>query len=235
MIVKAVGVICGWMMNKPALERIHRFASADAVADAVASFVCTAAEHAIEQRGVFHWSLAGGTTPKQCYERLRDAAMDWQNVHVWFGDERCLPVGDGERNDVMADAALLQHVAIPECQIHRIPAELGAEQAAALYAHELASIECLDVALLGMGEDGHTASLFPHNPALQLHDLAVPVSDAPKAPAHRVSMGYAALQAARQRVMMITGEGKRHAFEQVCSGADLPVNIPDSDWYTSLS
>ncbi len=233
--MKVVGVICGWMMHKPCAERIYRCASADAVADAVVALVLGAAEQAIAQRGVFHWSLAGGTTPKQCYERLRDAAIDWQKVHVWFGDERCLPVGDGERNDVMADAALLQHATIPERQIHRIHAELGAEQAAALYAQELATMECLDVALLGMGEDGHTASLFPHNPALQLHDLAVPVFDAPKAPSDRVSMGYAALHAARQRVMMITGEGKRHAFEQVCSGADLPVNIPDSDWYTSLS
>ncbi len=235
MSVKVVGVICGWNMNKPFDGRIYRLPTADAVAETVAELVVATAHDAIAKRGVFHWALAGGTTPKQCYGLLRDADMDWAKVHVWFGDERCLPVGDAERNDVMADAALFSHVAMPEAQMHRMHTELGAEQAAALYADALATIPCLDLVLLGMGEDGHTASLFPNNPALRNPSLAVPVYQSPKPPSERVSMGYTALKSARQRVMMITGEGKRDAFEQVCSGADLPVAIPDSDWYTSLS
>jgi len=109
------------MMNKS----IQRFETPFAVAQAVAELVEHDARYCIAQRGVFHWVLAGGTTPKQCYELLRDADIEWSKVHVWFGDERCLPVGDDERNDVMADEALLKHVPIPQNQIHRIDAELG--------------------------------------------------------------------------------------------------------------
>jgi len=152
---------------------------------------------------------------------------------VWFGDERCLPVGDAERNDVMADDALLNHVTIPTKHIHRIDAELGAVKAAALYAEALSNIS-LDLVLLGMGEDGHTASLFPNNPALLSDKLAVPVFDSPKPPSNRVSMGYKALEAAQRRVILVTGESKRDAFEQVCAGKSLPVNIADSEWWVSL-
>ncbi|MDQ6967294.1 MAG: 6-phosphogluconolactonase [Mariprofundaceae bacterium] len=218
------------MMNKS----IQRFDTPLDVAQAVAKLVEKNATESIVKRGVFHWVLAGGTTPKQCYELLRGGAVDWSKVHVWFGDERCLPVGDAERNDEMADKALLSHVSIPELQIHRIKAELGAEQAAALYATELADIEALDLVLLGMGEDGHTASLFPNNPALKDTGLAVPVFNSPKPPSDRVSMGYTALKAARKRVVMVTGEGKREAFEKVCAGEALPVNIEDGQWYVSL-
>lgn len=218
------------MMNKS----IQRFERPFAVAQAVAELVEHDARHCIAQRGVFHWVLAGGTTPKQCYELLRDADIEWSKVHVWFGDERCLPVGDDERNDVMADEALLKHVPIPQNQIHRIDAELGAEQGAILYAESLADIERLDLVLLGMGEDGHTASLFPNNPALTNQALAVPVFDSPKPPSDRVSMGYTALMLAHRRIIMVTGEGKRDAFDKVCAGEPLPVNIDDSEWYVSL-
>ena len=218
------------MMN----DHIQRFETPLKVAQAVADIVKKYADECIAQRGVFHWVLAGGTTPKQCYELLRDADIDWSKVHVWFGDERCLPVGDSERNDVMADKALLKHVPIPESHIHRIDAELGAEQAAALYAEELSKIDALDLVLLGMGEDGHTASLFPNNPALQDKRLAVPVFHSPKPPSDRVSMGYTALTSARRRVIMVTGAGKRDAFDRICAGEPLPVNIDDSEWYISL-
>jgi len=218
------------MMN----NHIQRFETPLNVAQTVAEIVKQSADECIAKRGVFHWVLAGGTTPKQCYELLRDAEIDWSKVHVWFGDERCLPVGDDERNDVMADEALLKHVPIPQDQIHRIDAELGAEQAAVLYAESLADIERLDLVLLGMGEDGHTASLFPNNPALINEALAVPVFDSPKPPSDRVSMGYTALMLAHRRIILVTGEGKRDAFDKVCAGEPLPVNMDDSEWYVSL-
>ncbi len=218
------------MMNKS----IQRFETPFAVAQAVAEIVKQSADECIAKRGVFHWVLAGGTTPKQCYELLRDADIDWSKVHVWFGDERCLPVGDDERNDVMADKALLKHVPIPAQQVHHIQAELGAEKAAALYADALAKNASLDLLLLGMGEDGHTASLFPNNPALSNQSLAVPVYNSPKPPSDRVSMGYRAIKSARRRIMMVTGESKRDAFEQVCAGEPLPINIDDSEWFVWL-
>jgi len=217
-------------MNK----QIKRFVTPVEVAQAVADVVVASASESIAKRGVFHWVLAGGTTPKQCYELLCDADVDWAKVHVWFGDERCLPVGDDERNDVMADKALLNHVPIPESHIHRMDTELGAEKAAALYADELAGIEALDLVLLGMGEDGHTASLFPNNPALQDERLAVPVFYSPKPPSDRVSMGYTALKSARRRIILVTGAAKREAFDKACAGELLPVNIENSEWYVSL-
>ncbi|MDT8375212.1 MAG: 6-phosphogluconolactonase [Mariprofundaceae bacterium] len=213
---------------------IHRFNDAAQLAEAVAQRVVAAASEAIMARGLFHWALAGGTTPRLCYEQLRDAGIDWRHVHVWFGDERCLPAGDHQRNDVMADDALLRHVPIPAGQIHRIRAELGPERGAELYATALAEVSDLDLVLLGMGEDGHTASLFPGSTALKDRSLAVPVINSPKPPAQRVSMGNMALKAARSRIILVTGEAKRKAFERVCHGEDLPVNIAASDWYVAF-
>ena len=103
------------------MDKIKRFDSPLALAKAVADAVEEAAHIAIQQRGVFHWALAGGTTPKLCYELLRNRAIDWKKVHVWFGDERCLPVGDDERNDVMADKALFNHIAIDNKHIEMVP------------------------------------------------------------------------------------------------------------------
>jgi len=213
---------------------IQRYSSVADLAQSVADLVVKSAQKAIEERGVFHWALAGGTSPKLCYETLRDAPIDWEKVHVWFGDERALPVGDVERNDFMAEQALLNHVAMPAANIHRIHAELGVEKAANQYTNQLSSISCLDLVLLGMGEDGHTASLFPNNPALLSNELAVAVYDSPKSPSYRVSMGYKTLKAAHQRIMMVTGEGKRDVFERLCSGEFFPILIADSEWHTTL-
>jgi len=214
--------------------RVHRYATSTDVATAVAERVVALAREAMTERGMFHWALAGGTSPKQCYALLRDADVHWSRVHIWFGDERCLAVGDPERNDVMAMDALLAHVPIPHAHIHVIHAEQGAKQGAALYAEALSTIPALDLALLGVGEDGHTASLFPCNPALLDGRLAVPVYHAPKPPAERVSMGHVMLEKARHRLFMVTGEGKRDVFARVCAGEGLPMLMADSDYYTSL-
>jgi len=214
---------------------IECLASADAVAQATVDIVIKAAKQAIKERDVFHWVLAGGTTPKQAYIILRDADIDWAKVHVWFGDERCLPIGDAERNDHMADEALLKHVPIPEAQIHRIQAQLGAEKAAALYHNILRLYPAMDLVLLGMGEDGHTASLFPDNPALESTRLAIAVFNSPKPPVERVSMGYTALNLAKQRVILITGEGKRDVWQRIQQGEDFPVSrVQQALWLSSL-
>ncbi|MBL4774635.1 MAG: 6-phosphogluconolactonase [Mariprofundus sp.] len=213
---------------------LHQHNNDVSVAQTIAKRVIECAASAINARGVFHWALAGGTTPRCCYELLRDADVDWAKVHIWLGDERCLPVGHTDRNDLMADEALLKHVPIPTDQIHRIMAELGPDKAAAMYTDELAAIACLDLILFGMGEDGHTCSLFPDNPALSDDRLAIPVFNSPKPPSERVSLGYTAIHAAHQRIMIVTGEGKRAVFERICQGEALPILIPDSEWHSSL-
>ncbi len=225
--MRADGGICPiWNM------RIHVFPDAAALAAEVARQVIVECEQAIAERGVFHWVLAGGNTPKRCYELLRDAELDWSRIQVWFGDERCLPTGDAERNDVMADAALLSYVSVPAAQIHRIPAELGPEDAAGAYAELLADAPAMDLILLGMGEDGHTASLFPDNPALDDERLAVPVFNAPKPPPERVSMGYTVLNQAGKCIVMAAGEGKRDALQLIQHGESLPVaQLEACEWY----
>jgi len=210
---------------------IRLYPDAGAVAQAAAGFIVDCCAQAIEQHGYFHWALAGGTTPILCYERLRGMAMPWSKVHVYFGDERCLPRGHPERNDSMAERALLAHVDVPVSHIHRVAAELGAEAAATAYSAVLRHVR-LDLALLGMGEDGHTASLFPASSSLKDERLAVPVFDAPKSPPERVSMGYTMLGSARERLLLVTGAGKREALERIRAGAQLPAaRLEPSKWF----
>lgn len=204
----------------------------DELSASVAQRVAELAAQAIAARGVFHVALAGGETPRRCYEKLRRLPVDWMHVQVYFGDERCLPAGDARRNDCMAREALLKHVAIPPDNIHAIPAELGAREAAIRYAAMLENAAPLDLALLGIGEDGHTASLFPGNPATSSTETAVPVFNAPKPPAERVSLGMGALNAARQRIFLAAGAGKRGALEQILLGKPLPAaNIAAAEWH----
>ena len=183
------------------------------------------AQHAISLRGAFHIVLAGGTTPHRVYELLRKADAVWAAWHIYFGDERCLPPDHAERNSYMASLAWLDHVAIPSSQVHLIPAERGAEIAANAYAQTLSGIELFDLVLLGLGEDGHTASLFPN------HDLgntpAAPatlaVFDAPKPPPQRVSLSAQRLSAARQVMFLVTGAAKQQAINDWQNGVDIPA------------
>ena len=198
----------------------------------VAQRIAELAAQAIAARGVFHLALAGGETPRRCYEKLRHLSVDWTHVQVYFGDERCLPAGDAGRNDRMARETLLEQVAIPSANIHAIPAELGAREAAARYAAVLEQATPLDLVLLGMGEDGHIASLFPGNPATGSMAATVPVFDAPKPPAERVTLGLGTLNAARQRIFLVAGVGKRDALEQILLGKSLPAaRVAAAEWH----
>lgn len=204
----------------------------EGLSTAVAQRVAELAAQAIAARGIFHLALAGGETPRRCYEKLRHLPVDWTHVQVYFGDERCLPVGDPRRNDRMAREVLLEHVAIPPDNVHAIPAELGACAAAARYAAVLEHVVPLDLVLLGMGEDGHIASLFPGNPATDSAAATVPVFDAPKPPAERVSLGIGTLNAARQRIFLVAGAGKRDALEQILQGKSLPAAlVTAAEWH----
>ena len=204
----------------------------DDMSAAVAQRIAELAAQAIAARGVFHVALAGGETPRRCYRKLRDLAIDWKHVHIYFGDERCLPCGDARRNDSMVRETLLEHVTIPPANVHAIPAEFGAREAAARYASLLGNVVPLDLMLLGMGEDGHTASLFPDNQAIESAAAAVPVFDAPKPPAERVSLGINTLNAARQKIFLVAGSGKRAALERILLGNSLPAaRVAAAEWH----
>jgi 6-phosphogluconolactonase len=198
----------------------------------VALRIAALAHQAIAKRGVFSIALAGGQTPRRCYEALRELPVDWAHVQIYFGDERCLPAGDADRNDTMAYQALLYHVAIPAANIHAIPAELGGAMAAAQYAAVLAPILPLDLVLLGLGEDGHTASLFPGNSATMSAESVVAVSDAPKPPSERVSLGMNTLNAARTKLFIASGEGKRAPLARIDQGELLPAAlVVGAEWH----
>jgi 6-phosphogluconolactonase len=201
------------------------------VADAVAlqQLACrrisTAAAQAIEQRGRFLIVLAGGTTPSGVYRMLRATDSNWAHWCVYFGDERCGPPGDdaGASNSRMARETWLDHVPIPRTCVHPIPAELGAAAAAGVYAETLRDTGPFDLVLLGLGEDGHTASLFPgHDWGSASHaPAAIAVFDAPKPPAERVSLSAWRLSRARAVLFLVTGESKRRAVRQWRLGADI--------------
>jgi len=187
--------------------------------------ILDAAAKAIAERGAFAISLAGGNTPRDVYAMLRGAATDWSRWHVYFGDERCAPREDPQRNSRMAREAWLDHVPIPADNIHEIAAELGPEAGAARYAQGLRAVGDFDLVLLGLGEDGHTASLFPG------HDWgtapgasdAIGVFDAPKPPPERISLSAARLGRAREVLFLVAGESKRAAVSRWRSGADIPA------------
>ncbi len=187
--------------------------------------ITTAAARAIEARGRFLIVLAGGNTPRDIYSSLSAAQCDWGRWHVYFGDERCLPPDDAARNSRMAGEAWLDHAPIPRHQIHAIPAEFGPEVAARAYAELLQQTGEFDLVLLGLGEDGHTASLFPGQDwgdAPQAPDVLA-VLGAPKPPAQRVSLSAARLSRAAAVLFLVAGESKRDAVAQWRLGADIPA------------
>jgi len=181
------------------------------LAGQAAALILDAARAAISARGVFHLVLAGGNTPKDAYERLREVGANWVKWQIYFGDERCLPRGDPERNDTMARRAWLDHIRIPPVNIHPIPAEHGAEKGAQRYAEIMRRAPEFDLVLLGLGEDGHTASLFPgRKEGLGTNDAeAIAVLAAPKPPPERVSLSAARLSRAQRVLYMVGGESKR--------------------------
>ncbi|MEP6607977.1 MAG: 6-phosphogluconolactonase [Burkholderiaceae bacterium] len=187
--------------------------------------ILDAATHAIESRGRFVIVLSGGETPRGVYRMLRTARTDWSRWHVYFGDERCVPAGDAARNSTMACDEWLDHVPLPQPQVHAIPAALGATAAARAYSETLRALGDFDLVLLGLGEDGHTASLFAgHNWGIDPNAPDVlAVFDAPKPPPQRVSMSAARLSRAREVLFLVADTSKREALARWRSGAPLPA------------
>ncbi|MGZ4956879.1 MAG: 6-phosphogluconolactonase [Methylobacter sp.] len=203
-------------------SRWHYLETAEQVADAACQQILNAATSAISERGKFKLVLAGGSTPEKVYRLLAESVADWANWTIYYGDERCLPADHQDRNSLMATEVLLQKVAIPAGQIFTIPAELGPEKAAEGYRSVVAEAGEFDMVLLGMGEDGHTASLFPGHQHQQ-DELVHAVYNSPKPPPERVSISAKALSNTRELIFLITGANKQEAVKLWRSGADLPV------------
>ena len=193
------------------------------VAQLACQRILDAAAQAIKKNKMFHIVLAGGTTPEKTYEILSRQSADWKYWHIWFGDERCLPENHPDRNSQMVERALTSKVPIPAAQIYIIPAEQGPEAAAEYYTRLLEGIRVFDMVLLGMGEDGHTASLFPDQHHMQ-GKVVLPIFDAPKLPHERVSLSAEMLSRSRKLIFIITGQSKSKAVSRWRSGEKLPVS-----------
>lgn len=228
-------------MSQGKLERRKESAShlvypdADRLARATAEHFVTLAAEAIAARGQFAVALAGGSTPRAAYALLAAEEVDWSRVHVFWGDERCVPPDHLDSNYCLAREALLEHVPLPVGNVHRIRGEINPEQAAADYERTLCSFFAqrpeeptarFDLILLGMGEDGHTASLFPGTAALHEQTRWVVAHYVDKLRAWRVTLTPVVINAAAQVTFIVSGAGKADQLRQVLTGPYQPDTLP---------
>jgi 6-phosphogluconolactonase len=196
---------------------VHRFPDAAKVARAAAQHIAVASVQAVSEAGKFRIALAGGSTPRELYRRIAEPTfaglLDWPNWDVFFSDERAVPPEHDASNYRMAKEALFDHVPLAPENVHRIRGELGARAAAESYEAELGG-PC-HVVLLGMGDDGHTASLFPGSPALDETARRVVDAPSPVAPTERVTFTYRALNEAGAALFLITGLAKAVRLAEV--------------------
>lgn len=204
--------------------RWHSFTSQHAINQAATARILQAADEAIAKHGSFLVVLAGGSTPKSIYALLAKTHADWANWHVYHNDDRCLPIDHIDRNSKMARDVWLNHVAIPQNQIHDIPTELGNIAGAKAYAETLKNVRAFDLVILGLGEDGHTASLFPNQVVDNSADV-VPVANAPKSPANRVTMSQNRLNNTHEVMFLVTGAGKQEAVDNWRGGVPIPATL----------
>ena len=211
------------MNFEPARWHVHR--DTTALQQHAVEMILHTAQASLSQHNRFHIVLAGGTTPQAIYAQLRHAATDWQRWHIYFGDERCVALDHPDRNSRMAERAWLRHVPIPATQIHVIAAEKGPVMGAQEYAQLLGGVGPFDLVLLGLGEDGHTASLFPGQDwgTTAAAPAALPVRQAPKPPPERVSLSAWRLGLAHQVIFLVAGDNKRSAVDDWRAGKTLPA------------
>jgi len=208
--------------------RIARCADLDGVFAAAADEIAGLIRDIAATRGVARVALAGGATPIPLYARLAPMDLPWDRVELWFGDERMVPPDHEKSNYRMARTALLDAID-SRTIVHRIRGELGAAEAADLYEHELvdalATPPRLDVVLLGLGTDGHTASLFPYSPALGSERWVVATSHEPSGE-ERVTLTERTLAGARHVRFLVTGTGKAGILAEVLEGVQDPRRLP---------
>lgn len=157
-----------------------------------------------------HIVLTGGSTPRIAYELAAGLETDWTAVELWWGDERCVPADDERSNYGMAKQALLDHVSVGE--VHRMRGELGRDQGAELYEQELGALERFDVVLLGLGPDGHVASLYPEQPTLDETERRVIGAQAKLEPfVDRITLTLPMLRRASEVLFLVTGKDKANA------------------------
>lgn len=212
----------------PTVESLKRLA---------AEYFIKQAHRAITENGRFSVALSGGSTPRSLYAYLAlpevSRRIHWNAVHLFWGDERCVPPDHTDSNFRMVSETLLEHIPIPQSNIHRIPGELQPAEAAAHYEHDLRNYfgetPRIDLALLGMGEDGHTASLFPGSPALdEMTHWVVDVEHLIPPPplVSRITLTLPVFNAAHNIVFLVAGLSKAARLAEVLAGSVQPDSLP---------
>jgi 6-phosphogluconolactonase len=204
------------------MTRLTTNACPESTAERASIEIARALESAREERGVAHLALSGGSTPARTYELLAGALENWDSVEIWFADERCVPPEDQASNYRLTAETLLIPAGIDPARVHRMEGELGPNEGARRYANVLredvsldaSELPVLDLIVLGIGPDGHVASLFPGAPTLDAEAQAIclAVLDSPKPPPERITLSLAVLRAARSCLLLATGAGKADAI-----------------------
>ena len=211
------------MSHEPVVTRCETVEEAAAAASEV---LATAIASARTVRGRAHVALSGGSVVGQAYRMLGPELSEWRDVHLWYGDERCVAPDDPESNAGMVRQALLA----PGATEHRMQGELGPDAGAEAYAQELGDT-VMDLTLNGMGPDGHTASLFPGHALLEAGVTVAGVHDSPKPPPERITLTLPALNASHHLMLLVTGADKAPALARVLAGPDrgTPASLLERD------
>ena len=227
-------------MPQPVTVTYSIWPEAKAVAFAAAQLFSDSVTHAVTTRGVARVAISGGSTPKAMFALLADpgqpfaASIPWTKLHLYWVDERCVPPTDAESNYRMTNEALLAKVPLPAAQVYRMEGELDPEEAASRYETVLrnsmklegAESPAFDLLLLGMGDDGHTASLFPHTAALEEITRLVVANHVPQKDTWRITLTFPVINQARQVCFLIEGAAKTKVLGEVLTGPRDPERLP---------
>lgn len=204
------------------MTRVRVFPDAESVARHAADAIAGRIGDARHGQRALHIALAGGTTPRRAYELLAQIEGSWKHVHLWLGDERCVPSDHPESNARMVRESLYANARAEPPQLHEVPSPEVPEDAAWLYGLEISENVpdvVFDIVLLGMGPDGHTCSLFPGHPVLDVsHAPVAPVRESPKPPPERVTLTLPVLRKARFTLLLATGAEKREPLARALAG-----------------
>ncbi len=210
--------------------RVRVFPDAEGVARHAADAVAARIADARRDGRELHTALAGGSTPRRAYELLAEIEGSWKHVHLWLGDERCVPEDDPQSNARMVRESLLTAGRAGAPTLHSVPSPEVPEDAAWLYGLEVRERvpdAVFDIVLLGMGPDGHTCSLFPGHPVLGVSQaLVAPVRESPKPPPERVTLTLPVVRRARFTLLLTSGEEKREPLARALAGdTSIPLAL----------